>query len=114
MQRKVASKDVTFLLFMSKGLEKEIRTVQLMIEIFCKRHHGGELCEACRRLSAYTKGRIEKCTFGVDKPVCAECTIHCFKPDMRAQIREVMRFSGPRMAWKHPMLAMHHLMRKMR
>ena len=33
--------------------------------------------------------------FRINKPVCAECTVHCFKPDMRSQIRDVMRFAGP-------------------
>ena len=52
--------------------------------------------------------------FGVNKPVCSECKIHCFKPEMRSQIKEVMRFAGPRMNFKHPVLAIHHLIRKCR
>jgi Nitrous oxide-stimulated promoter len=100
---------------MENNLEREIKTLSIMVEMFCKRHHGrGELCEGCKKLSDYAQNRIRKCTFGVNKPVCAECTVHCFKPDMRSQIREVMRFAGPRMTFKHPMLAAHHLFRKYR
>jgi len=100
---------------MGNDLKKEIKTVHIMVEMFCKHHHaGGELCEGCKELSDYAEDRIRKCTFGVNKPVCAECTVHCFKPDMRSQIKEVMRFAGPRMTFKHPVLAAHHLVRKYR
>ena len=29
---------------------------------------------------------------------------------MRERVREVMRYSGPRMLWRHPVLAAAHLM----
>jgi len=28
---------------------------------------------------------------------------------MRGRITEVMRFAGPRMTWRHPLLAIQHL-----
>ncbi len=39
------------------------------------------------------------------KTFCANCKVHCYKPQMREQIRQVMRFSGPRMLLYHPVLA---------
>ena len=33
-----------------------------------------------------------------------------YKPDMREKIREVMRFSGPRMLFYHPIMAIRHVM----
>jgi hypothetical protein len=100
---------------MGNNLEREIKTVHIMVEMFCKHHHDrGGLCEDCQKLSDYAENRIRKCTFGVNKPVCSECKIHCFKPEMRSQIKEVMRFAGPRMNFKHPVLAIHHLIRKCR
>jgi hypothetical protein len=36
--------------------------------------------------------------------------VHCYKPAMREQIRVVMRYSGPRMAQRHPLLAAAHLL----
>lgn len=35
--------------------------------------------------------------------------VHCYKPEMREKIREVMRFSGPRMIFHHPYLAIKHV-----
>ena len=44
------------------------------------------------------------------KPTCAKCPIHCYKPAMREQIRDVMRYAGPRMLKRHPVLAIRHLL----
>ena len=35
---------------------------------------------------------------------------HCYKPEMRERIRQVMRYSGPRMITKHPVAAIRHLL----
>jgi hypothetical protein len=94
-------------------LEREVRTVRLMIDLYCRRHHGAKgLCGECRKLAAYAEQRIGKCPFGEEKPACGRCTIHCYKPEMKTRIREVMRFAGPRMTWRHPLLAIRHLLNR--
>ena len=40
---------------------------------------------------------------------CSNCKVHCYKPEMREKIREVMRFSGPRMILYHPIMAIRHV-----
>ena len=54
--------------------------------------------------------RLENCPYGEKKTTCAHCVIHCYKSDMRERIREVMRFAGPRMMLRHPILAVAHMM----
>jgi hypothetical protein len=94
-------------------MDRETKTVRLMIKLCCQKHHGSKkLCDNCRALADYCAKRMARCPFGVDKPACSDCTVHCFKPDMRAKIIEVMRYSGPRMVWYHPLLALRHLRRK--
>jgi len=91
-------------------LGRERRTIQVMIQIYCQGNHGsnGGLCPACQQLSAYAMQRLEKCPFQAGKPTCAKCPIQCYKPAMRQQVRQVMRFSGPRMLLRHPILAILH------
>jgi hypothetical protein len=43
------------------------------------------------------------------KTFCSNCKVHCYKPEMREKIREIMRFSGPRMIFYHPIMAIRHL-----
>ena len=62
----------------------------------------------------YAERRLEKCPYGADKPTCANCPIHCYKPAQRQMARDVMRFAGPRMPWRHPVRALTHLFDKLR
>ena len=91
--------------------EREKRMVSQMIALYCrKRHHTrGDLCPQCAALDAYAKMRADKCPFMETKTFCSNCRIHCYKPDMRAKIREVMRFAGPRMILHHPVAAIRHV-----
>lgn len=93
-------------------LRREWRTVAAMIAISCARRHGGHrgaLCADCQELHDYAQLRLARCPFGADKPTCAHCRVHCYRPEMRERVREVMRFAGPRMLTRHPYLALMHL-----
>ena len=90
--------------------EREKETVSLMIAIYCRKNHGGkELCPDCAALEAYARQRSDKCPFMETKTFCSNCKVHCYKKDMREKIREVMRFSGPRMIFYHPVMAIRHV-----
>ena len=96
---------------MSKRIEREKRTVSLMIRMYCRNLHssGGDLCDKCAVLRRYAIQRTENCKYGDGKPVCSACPVHCYKPEMGIQIREVMRYAGPRMLLRHPRYAIMHL-----
>jgi hypothetical protein len=95
----------------SSRLLRERRTVEAMIRLYCHDQHGtqGELCAECQPLMAYAGERLSKCPFQENKTVCAKCRVHCYKPQMRTRIREVMRYAGPRMLRRHPVMALQHL-----
>jgi hypothetical protein len=81
-----------------------------MVQIYCEARHGTRgLCPACDELLAYVVERLCKCPFRDDKPTCFNCPVHCYRKDRREQIQAVMRFSGPRMLKRHPVLAILHL-----
>ena len=89
----------------------EKKTVSKMLRLYCRFKHRqrNSLCEDCRKLEDYAHRRLEHCKFGEDKPACEKCTVHCYKPEYREKIREVMRFSGPRMLFYYPRDAVKHL-----
>ena len=91
--------------------QREKKTVALMIKLYCRKKHGtkNELCPDCKALSEYAAMRSDKCPFMESKTFCSNCKVHCYKPDMREKIREVMRFSGPRMILYHPIMAVRHV-----
>jgi hypothetical protein len=90
---------------------REKTTVEAMIRIRCGGQHGAleGLCQECRDLLQYAIERLEKCPFQARKPTCADCTIHCYRPPMREGIRAVMTYAGPRMLYRHPILAVRHV-----
>ena len=98
-----------------KKRQKEQYVVEEMIRLYCRKNHpkedgqAGQICPACQELLDYARFRSEKCPFMKEKTFCANCKVHCYKPEMREQIRQVMRFSGPRMLLYHPVLAVWHL-----
>ncbi len=73
------------------------------------RPESGTPCAECTDFLAYAARRLQKCPYGEDKPTCANCPIHCYKREPREFARTVMRYSGPRMMWRHPWLALMHL-----
>ncbi len=92
---------------------REKKTVSAMIRIYCRGNHGGShttrgLCEECAELLEYSMNRLDKCIFSETKPTCAKCSVHCYGKGMRERMRAVMRYSGPRMAYRHPILAILH------
>ncbi len=98
-----------------KKRQKEQYVVEEMIRLYCWKNHPkekrqeGQMCLECQALLDYAKQRSQKCPFMEEKTFCANCKVHCYKPQMREQIRQVMRFSGPRMLLYHPILAIWHL-----
>lgn len=91
---------------------KEKKVSSLMIHLYCRKHHHpkkGELCSECAELEEYVYARINHCPHMETKTFCSNCRTHCYKPDMREKIRAVMRFSGPRMLFYHPVLAIKHV-----
>ena len=90
-------------------IEREKKTVQMMIEIYCHRRlKQNTIPEEYQQLIAYAHTRLSHCRFGENKPVCKKCPIHCYAPKERQQIRELMRWVGPRMLIYAPKAALIH------
>jgi hypothetical protein len=96
--------------FAGKRLAREWQTIAAMVGCYCQHHHDTKatLCPKCRELLDYAAVRLERCRFGVEKPVCVKCPVHCYQRDRREQVRAVMRYAGPRMLWRHPILSLRH------
>jgi hypothetical protein len=90
---------------------RERRTVEAMIGLHCHGRHGIKcgLCEECEVLQDYARQRLEKCPFQQGKTTCAKCPVHCYKPEKREQIRAAMRYAGPRMLYRYPIMAVQHM-----
>lgn len=96
-------------------IEREKKTISLMVDIYCQKKHGnkkGELCDECKELLEYAHKRLSFCKFGENKSTCSRCPIHCYKKDMKIKVKEVMKFSGPRLIIYNPIELVRHALNK--
>lgn len=92
---------------------KDLGLLALFTSVYCRVHHAGPktplgaesplfeslplhkypLCDQCRNLLHYAIKRRLGCPLE-PKPLCKHCPVHCYRPEYRAMVKEVMRFSG--------------------
>jgi hypothetical protein len=98
----------------SSRIRREQRTIEAMLHIWCRDRHGstGQLCAECTGLLDYARRRLDTCPFQDAKPACNHCAVHCYSAVMRKRVKQVMRYSGPRMVLRHPVLSLFHLLDK--
>ena len=91
---------------------RELKTLSAMAALYCRGHAHGDspLCTDCAALLDYATRRLERCGFGDAKPTCANCLVHCYTAEMREKVRVMMRWAGPRMLFRHPLLAITHIL----
>lgn len=104
------------------NIEKKL--IPEMIRLYCLGKHkesrkeegvkGKELCSKCEELAEYAEFRLEMCPFKKNKGFCSFCKIHCYKPEYRAEMKAVMRYSGSRMLFSHPIFALSHVVAMIR
>ena len=102
---------------MDRKVDKDVGALAKFMEVYCKHKHPDLdkepwlspdsqgtsklnpkplLCPECSALLGYSADRRRLCPLH-PKPTCKNCKIHCYAPENRAKIREVMRFSGMHM-----------------
>ena len=90
-------------------MTRESKTIEAMVHIYCRgQHDSKELCLECWELLDYARARLDKCPFQENKTTCAKCSVHCYRKVMREKVRAVMRYAGPRMLYRHPILTLFH------
>jgi hypothetical protein len=100
----------------AEAIERDVKVLEEFIVLYCRDHHvrnmgtgsvsavqetvpvpSSSLCPDCQALLDYARLRRSECPYD-PKPACRSCRTHCYQPSQRARIREVMRYSGIRVA----------------
>ncbi len=106
---------------MNKRILRKIKTLRLMIQMYCKKHHHlhhhlhhyrTKLCPECEETIKYALDKSQKCPYKEKASVCETCKIHCYHNEKQEKIKKIMRFSGPKMIFHHPILTIWHLLDK--
>jgi len=98
---------------MGKVIDREKRTIAFMIRLYCRhRLHQQEPSEEYRALTDYCQHRLDHCRWQDEKPACKRCPCHCYAPEQRERVRQIMRWTGPRMILYAPLEVLRHLLNK--
>jgi hypothetical protein len=114
----------------SPTLDRDIKVLTSFIGLFCRERHPErekkpvelpglrapltkrpppDLCSDCGKLLAHAIVKRTYCELD-PKPACKKCPRHCYAPKYRAQIREIMRYSGRRMVLRGRLDYLLHLL----
>jgi hypothetical protein len=91
---------------------REKKTIEKMVNVYCKGKHntkGNQLCDYCKDFLSYAFLRLDNCPFQEEKSTCGKCLVHCYQPQMRDTAKKIMRYSGPRLIFRSPILSLHHV-----
>jgi hypothetical protein len=111
-------------------LYRDLKTLALFINLYCRYKHANAerkrvnlsihdvhaiagktiiLCPECTKLLTHAFVKRSHCPMH-PKPMCKHCPSHCYHPTYRAQIREVMKFSGRKMLLSGRLDYLFHLL----
>lgn len=93
--------------------EKKHMISAKMIETYCRgnKHTSKDdpVCDKCQQVMDYSQFRTSKCPYIKKTLFCVNCPTPCYKPDMKEEMRKVMKYAGPRFLFKHPIYFIHHV-----
>lgn len=97
---------------------KEKETVRKMFGLYCQKNHdtpaGKKLCPKCTALLATVMLKMNRCPYGITKPICEKCKIPCFGKKQTKDFLDIMQGSRTKMLLRHPIMAMRHRLNGMR
>ena len=90
---------------------KDIKVIAKFTEVWCAGQHHNDrqpvtvhqglqpfkLCPDCTAFLQYAVKKRLCCPLEAEKPTCRRCRIHCYAPQQRALVKQIMAWSGKRM-----------------
>ena len=98
------------------NIPKEKESIKKTFAVYCHAHHGTEgakLCGKCSALLATVLTKIDRCPYGITKPICDRCDRPCFGANPTKEFLQIMESSQTKMFFRHPILTMKHKLASM-
>lgn len=98
------------------NIPKEKASIKKTFTLYCHAHHGtsGEkLCPKCTALLATVMTHMNRCPYGITKPICDRCDRPCFGPKPTRDFLTIMNSTRKRMWLRHPMMSFKHKLASM-
>jgi len=98
------------------NVPKEKNNIRKTFGVYCHSHHNtssDKLCPKCTALLAIAMTKMNRCPYGITKPICERCEIPCFGIKQTKEFREIMSSAQKRMFFKHPVMTIKHKLQSM-
>ncbi len=98
------------------NIPKEKTNIRKTFGIYCHKHHntsGDKLCPQCTALLATVMTKMNRCPYGITKPVCDRCDRPCFGAKQTRDFMEIMNSTQKSMFLRHPVMAFKHKLASM-
>ena len=93
------------------NIPKEKEHIKKTFAVYCHSHHGTEgakLCAKCNGLLLTVMTKIDRCPYGITKPICDRCDRPCFGNAPTKEFLQIMDAAQTKMWLKHPIMAIKH------
>ena len=93
------------------NISKEKENIRKTFGVYCHKRHehkGDKLCTKCTALLATVLTKIDRCPYGITKPICERCDTPCFGARQTVEFREIMNSSVGGMFFRHPIMTIRH------
>ena len=98
------------------NLPKERENIKKSFAVYCNAHHNtadGKLCPRCNALLLVVMTKMNRCPYGITKPVCDRCDRQCFGEANNKAFMEIMEGSRRGMLVRHPIMTVRHKIMKL-
>ena len=96
---------------LKNNIPKEKENIRKTFGVYCKKNHdgkNGKLCPSCTALLATVFTKMDRCPYGITKPICDRCDRPCFGPKATQEFLAIMRSTQSGMFLRHPIMTIRH------
>ena len=101
---------------LKNNIPKEKENIRKTFGVYCRKHHspkGGKLCPSCTALLATVFTKIDRCPYGITKPICDRCERPCFGAKATQDFLTIMNSTQRGMFLRHPIMTIKHKLASM-
>ncbi len=98
------------------NIPKEKANIKKTFAVYCHSNHNtpnDKLCPKCTALLATVMTKMNKCPYGITKPICDRCDRQCFGLTQNKEFNKIMNGTQKRMLLKHPVMTVKHKLASM-
>ena len=98
------------------NIPKEKANIKKTFGVYCHKEHGTEgdkLCPKCTALLATVLMKMNRCPYGITKPICDRCESPCFSKSQNIEFRKIMTANQKSMLLRHPIMTIKHKLASM-